>query len=160
MGTGTPDVNALVAELRERVAERRRNGAYPPGLEHDLEDQARLLLHRRVPSLRPYDVASPLARVREALPLSAERIPPGARLDRLTSSLVHHQTQGIVHQVQAFAEPVSQSLAALAAAVEDLTAEVQRLRAPLREVLWRQAVDESRAVQAAARMAAPAAGSE
>jgi hypothetical protein len=160
MGTGTPDINRLVAELRARVAERRRDGAYPPGFEHGLDDQARLLLHRRVHSPRPVDVAGPLAQVRGALPISAERLPAGARLEQLGASLMQRQTVGMVDQIQGFAEPVRQSLEALAAAVEELTAEVQRLRPPLRAVLRRQAVEESRAIQAAARTAAGTDSSE
>lgn len=164
MDTGTPDVNELVAQLRARVEERRRQGAYPPGLEHDLDDQARLLLHRRVHTPRPFDVAGPLAQLREALPLSPEGITPdaGARgaaaaAQRLGAAVMQRQTQGILEQIQGFAEPVGQSLGALAAALEDLAAEVSRLRPPLQAVLRRQAVEESRAIQAAAREAAGAA---
>ena len=34
----TPDVDALVAELRARVEERRRAGVYPPGFEEELDE--------------------------------------------------------------------------------------------------------------------------
>lgn len=166
MGTGTPDVDALVAQLRARVEERRRQGAYPPGLEHELDDQARLLLHRRVHTPRPYDVAGPVARLQEALPLSRQRLPVDSRgaagsvAHRLVASLTERQTQGILEQVQAFAGPVGQALTALAAAVEELAAEVATLRPPLHAVLERQAVEERFATQAAARQAASAARSE
>jgi hypothetical protein len=159
MGTGTPDINLLVAELRTRVAARRREGAYPPGFEHGLDDQARLLLHRRVHSLRPVDVAGSLAQIREALPISTQQPAAGARLEQLGATLTERQTAGVVGQIQAFAEPVRQSLEALAAAVEELSAEVQLLRPPLLAVLRRQALEESRAVQAAARRAAGAGSS-
>ncbi len=166
MGTGTPDVNALVAQLQARVEERRRQGAYPPGLEHKLNEQARLLMHRRIHNPRPVDVAGPLAQLREALPLSRPHIPGGSRpsvgppVHRLAAALTERQTHGILEQVQGFAEPVSQSLAALAAAVEDLAADVRTLRAPLHAVLERQAVEEYLNTQAAARRAASASPTE
>jgi hypothetical protein len=69
----------------------------------------------------------------------------------VVGTLVERQTQGIVEQVQAFAGPVSEALAALAAAVEELTAEINRLRPPLRAVINRQAVEERTSVQAGAR---------
>ncbi|HEY3238908.1 MAG TPA: hypothetical protein VGL92_05040 [Acidimicrobiia bacterium] len=154
MGTGTPDVDALVAQLRAQVDERRRQGDYPPGLEHRLSDQARLLLSRRVHSPRTVDLAGPVARLSEALPLSPERIPPDARpalrsaVDKLVSVLVEQQIHGILDQIQAFAEPVGESLAALTAAVEQLTADVRTLRPPVRAVIERQAVEERLAAQA------------
>ncbi|MDQ3945513.1 MAG: hypothetical protein M3357_10260 [Actinomycetota bacterium] len=166
MGTGTPDINALVAQLRARVEERRRQGAYPPGLEHQLDDQARLLLHRRVHTPRRIDVAGPLARLQDALPLSPQRIPAGPRptarsaLHRLAAILMERQTQKILEQVQDFAEPVSQALVALTAAVEELNADVRTLRPPLHAVLERQAVEERLVTQAAARQAAAAARAE
>jgi hypothetical protein len=166
MGTGTPDIDALVAQLRARVQERRRQGAYSPGLEHELEDQARLLLHRRVHTPRPYDVGGPVARLQKALPLSRQRLAVdshpavGSVVHRLAASVTERQTQGILEQVQAFAGPVGQALTALAAAVEQLAAEVATLRPPLHAVIERQAVEERLATQAAARQATSAARSE
>jgi hypothetical protein len=146
MATPTPDVDALVAQLRARVEERRRRGDYPAALEHELADQARLLLSRRVHNPTTVDVAGPLARIDEALPLTPDRVP-----DTLVGALVERQTQGILEQVQAFAGPLSEALAALAAAVQDLTAEVAQLRPPLRAVIEHQAVEERVSVQAGAR---------
>lgn len=163
MGTGTPDVDALVAQLRARVEERRRQGSYPPGLEHALEGEARLLLYRRVHTPRPYDVAGPVARLQGVLPLSdptADVRSPGSVAHRLAATLTERQTQGIVEQVQAFMDPVAQTLTALAAAIEELTAEVAALRPPLDAVLDRQAVEERNATQAAAQQAPSAARSE
>jgi hypothetical protein len=157
MGTGTPDVDALVAQLRARVEERRRQGDYPEGLEDRLSDQARLMLHRRVHFTRPVDLTGPLARLQDALPLSRQRIPAASRpavgsaVDKLVAALVERQIQGILEQVQGFAGPVSQALAALATAVEDLAAEVGTLRPPIHAVIERQAVEERLSAQAAAR---------
>jgi hypothetical protein len=144
-----PDVEALVAQLRARVDERRRQGAYPPGLEHRLSGEARLLLSRRVHSPRPFDVAGPLARLGDVLPLS--RSDPGPGAQRLVAALVERQTQGVLEQIQTFAEPVSQVLTALATAVEELSAEIRTLRPALHSVIERQAVEERLAVQRAAR---------
>ncbi len=164
MGTGTPDVDALVAQLRARVEERRRQGSYPPGLEHALEGQARLLLYRRVHTPRPYDVEGPVARLHEIRPLSSlpavDASSPGSVAHRLAAALTERQTQGIVEQVQAFMDPVAQTLTALAAAIEELTADVAALRPPLGAVLDRQAVEERIATQADGWRAAAAAGSE
>jgi ABC-type transporter Mla subunit MlaD len=77
-------------------------------------------------------------------------------VQRLAASLTERQTQGIIEQVQAFADPVGQALTALAAAVEELAAEVATLRPPLHAVLERQAVEERLATQAAARRATSA----
>ncbi|MGH8991874.1 MAG: hypothetical protein ACRDZ7_10160 [Acidimicrobiia bacterium] len=156
MEPGTPDVDALVAQLRARVAERRHQGDYPPELEHDLADQARLLLHRRVHAPRPVDLAGPLARIDESLPLSPDRFPAEAggamgSLQRLVAGLVEGQTQAIVDQIQGFAGSVAESLAALAAGVEQLAAEVETLRPPVRAVIERQAVEEIVSTRAAAR---------
>ena len=51
-GGAVPDVNALVGELRARVQQRRDEGAYPEGLERDLEEHfRRITAHRIVPDL-------------------------------------------------------------------------------------------------------------
>ena len=153
MDAERPDVDALVARLQARVEERRRQGAYPPGLEDRLADQACLLLHRRVHHPRPVDVHGPLDRVLAALPLSADRIPPGAGrghrspLARLVSAPVDRHTEAILDMLQAFADPVSRSLAALAQSVDDLAAEVRALRPPLRAVIERQAEMERRSAR-------------
>lgn len=141
-------MEALVAQLRARVDERRQQGAYPPGLEYGLDDDARLLLSRRVHNRRPVDVAGPLALLGDVLPLSRPETGPGAH--RLVAALVEHQTDGVLEQIQAFAEPVSELLTALATAVEELSAAVGVLRPPLHAVIERQAVEERLAVQGAA----------
>ena len=45
-----PDVDALVAELRARVEQRRQSGVYPPGLEDELDQHfRRIAAHRTIP---------------------------------------------------------------------------------------------------------------
>ncbi|MGH9005885.1 MAG: hypothetical protein ACRDYV_22390, partial [Acidimicrobiia bacterium] len=75
-----PDVDALVAELRAKVEERRRAGQYPPGLEDDLAAHFRRLLARRLEPPRPVDLRGPLQRVEEALALRRDRIPLAAQV--------------------------------------------------------------------------------
>jgi 2-polyprenyl-3-methyl-5-hydroxy-6-metoxy-1,4-benzoquinol methylase len=146
---GKPDIDALVAELRAKVEERRRAGEYPPGLEEDLASHFGRLLARRFDPPRPVDLRGPLTRIEEALPLRADRIPiasqvrGGAALHRTVAKVVGRQTQGILEQAQAFAEPVRQAIEALTIAVEDLTREVREdLTAQLAAVIDRQAAQE------------------
>jgi O-antigen chain-terminating methyltransferase len=146
---GKPDIDALVAELRAKVEERRRAGEYPPGLEEDLGSHFRRLLSRRGEPPRPVDLRGPLSRVEEALPLRADRIPvdsnvpAGAALHKAVARLVGRQTQGALEQAQAFAEPVRQVLDGLVTAVEDLRREVrEELTAQVAAILERQAAQE------------------
>ena len=118
----------LVAELRSRVEERRRSGVYPAGLEEDLSSHFQRILSRG--GREAVDVRGPLAEVARALPLQRERIglasevPGGAPIHRAVARLVGRQTQGVLEQVQAFAQPARQALEALAAAVDQLEREV------------------------------------
>ncbi|MGH9037856.1 MAG: hypothetical protein ACRD0O_19025 [Acidimicrobiia bacterium] len=148
-----PDVEALVAQLRARVEQRRGQGAYPPGLEDRLASDARLLLSRRVHNRRPFDAAGPLALLGDALPLC--RPETGSGTHRLVAALVERQTEGVLAQIHAFADPLTELLTALATAVEDLSAEVGALRPPLHAVIERQAVAERLAVQNAAGSRGP-----
>jgi O-antigen chain-terminating methyltransferase len=154
---GKPDVDALVADLRTKVEQRRRAGEYPPGLEEDLASHFRRLLSRRSEAPRPVDLRGPMTRVEEALPLRADRIPiasqvpAGAALHKVVAKLVGRQTQGILEQVQEFAEPVRQALEALTTAVDDLTREVREdLSGQVSAVLDRQAAQERAEALAAA----------
>jgi SAM-dependent methyltransferase len=125
-----PDVDELVAELRARVEQRRRSGAYPPGLEEDLAEHFRRILRRRVEPRSEPDLRGPIRAAEHALPLEAARIPadstlPGGHaLHRSIARLVGRQTQGALEQVQGFAQPVCEALTVLAAAIEDLGREV------------------------------------
>ncbi len=125
-----PNVDEIVAQLRARVAERRRSGAYPRGLEDDLADHFRRILRHRVEPHEPPDLRHPLQAVQKALPLEAARIPadstfPGGQaLHRAIAKVVGRQTQGALEQVQAFAQPVEELLEVLVAAVEGLSREV------------------------------------
>jgi 2-polyprenyl-3-methyl-5-hydroxy-6-metoxy-1,4-benzoquinol methylase len=126
-----PDVDELVAALRARVEERRRSGAYPPGLEDDLAEHFRRILRRRAEPRSELDLRGPIRAAEQALPLEAARIPsesgvPGGQaLHRSIARVVGRQTQGVLEQVQGFAQPVTEALTVLAAAVEELAREVR-----------------------------------
>ena len=147
---GKADLDTLVSELRAKVEDRRRAGEYPPGLEEDLAARfRRLLLSQRSEPPREVDVRGPLDRIGTTLPLGPERIPADSRLPagqavhQAVAKLVGRQTQGILEQVQAFADPVHEALAALATALEDLSREVREdLAVQVAAVLERQAVQE------------------
>jgi hypothetical protein len=154
---GNPDLDALVAELRVKVEERRRRGEYPPGLEEDLAAHFRRLLGRRIEPPREVDIRGPLDRIGQTLPLGPERIPAASRLPagqavhQVVAKLVGRQTQGILDQVQAFADPVHQALVALATALDDLSREVREdLAVQVAAVLERQAAQERAGARAAA----------
>src|SRR5690349_16031208 len=99
-------VDALVAELRARVDERRRTGDYPPGLEEDLDAHFRHVAasRRGAVSLQEH-----LEALREASAFAAENISTASRVrlgswfHRFVARAVTRQTQGILNQVTLFA---------------------------------------------------------
>jgi SAM-dependent methyltransferase len=121
-----PDVDPLIAELRERVEQRRAAGEYPPGLEEDLERHFRKILAHRIASRPVTDLRGPLGAVHAAAAFDPGRIPtqsnlPGGRaLHQTVGKAVGRQTAGILGQVSHFAQPVTALLAALVDAVEEL----------------------------------------
>lgn len=119
-----PDVDELVVQLRERVQERRRAGAYPPGLEQDLEAHfRRIAAHRSDPNLD--DVRSALERLGSRMHFTPERIrfdsnlPGGDRFHKAMARFQARQTAGVLEQVQEFADSVRDVLAAMVHAFED-----------------------------------------
>lgn len=128
--SGRPDIDLLIADLQARVQARRRAGDYPPGLEADLAEHFRRVVTHR-PERRSANVHATLDRVNGALPLNLGRIrlesrlPAGETLHRAISRAVGRQTAGILQQVQAFAEPVAESLGALAVAIDDVARELR-----------------------------------
>lgn len=144
-----PDIDALVAALQARVAERRGRGDYPDGLEEDLTARFRHLVRHRITPARPFDVGDALRRMAAALPLRRERIPvesarPGGEfVHGAVARLVGRQTQGVLQQVQAFAQPARESIEALAEAVERLDRTLREEVIPaLDAVIERQAAAE------------------
>lgn len=132
--SGPPDVDALVARLRERVEERRRDGRYPPGLEEELD--------RHFHHIAVRGVRDRLQRLREALAeaddrgrrLSAAGIPLGSErrlgsaVHRGVARLVGRQTEGALEQVRDYADALAEAHRALLLAHADLVARVDELR--------------------------------
>jgi hypothetical protein len=147
-----PDIDALVAELRARVEARRAAGEYPPGLEESLEARFRHLQRHPPAPAHPVDLRDRLARMRAALPLGRARIaltsgrPGGAAVHQIVARAVARQTEGILQQVQAFAQPAGESIEALAEAVERLERTLREEVIPaLDAVIERQAAAERQA---------------
>jgi len=151
------DVDDLVARLRERVEERRRQGAYPPGLEEDLADHFRRVLLERAERWDTPDLRGPLAALQQALPLSQARIPvdsslPGGEVvHRAIGKALSRQTQGALQQVQGFAGPAQQLLERIVAVLEKLAQDVEvEIPRHLDAILERQALQERQLAAAGA----------
>src|SRR6185503_2671081 len=108
----------LLAQLRERVEERRRRGDYPPGLEQDLESHfRRIVSHGGAQALE--SVRSSLQSMETRMSFTRGRIPPesrypgGSLVHRSVARLVSRQTQGVLDQVGAFALVVRETFESL-----------------------------------------------
>ena len=125
-----PDVDALVVRLRERVERRRREGAYPPDLEAEMDAHfQRIAAHR--PS--PYDYEVLRARLGDldhAMGFSPAHIayesglPGGAALHRTVGKAVSRQTAGILEQMHHFASAVRDVLREMMVVLEHPNAHV------------------------------------
>jgi hypothetical protein len=105
------DLGALVRELRERAEERRRSGAYPPGLEHDLDVHFRHIVeHRPVRDLDSLHKAMESFESRLTFDIgmipAGSRMPGGDVLHKTVSKLIVRQTGWLAQQLQGFAESV------------------------------------------------------
>lgn len=151
MESGVPDIDALVAQLRAKVEQRRRSGFYPPGLEEDLSLHAARVIHHQTGSRPQPDLRSHLDAVAAALPFDAGRIPavsgvPGGELiHRTVAKVVIRQTEGALQEVEAFARPVRDALVAIVDAFERLA---ESVRVDIDALYERQAAQE-RALTAA-----------
>lgn len=156
----SPSLDLVLAELRARVEERRRSGAYPDGLERDLEEHfRRIVAHRASPDFA--DVRARLAALDERSRFGIDRIhaqsqtPGGEVLHRAVSKVVARQTTGVLDQVQAYADGVKEVLVGIVDALEDPEGHVHAdLVGQLDAVLERLAASERRATVAEATLAA------
>lgn len=154
-----PALDDVLARLRARVEQRRRSGAYPEGLEHDLEEHfRRIVAHRASPDFT--DVRTRIAALDERARFGADRIHAqsqvrgGEALHKAVSKVVARQTQGVLDQVQVYADGVREVLVGIVAALEDPEGHVHAdLVGQLDAVLERLAHCERRAVAAEAAMA-------
>ena len=126
----TRTTDDLVRELKARVEERRRSGAYPSGLEDDLDRHFRRIVTNR-PNREEVDVSGPVSRAAAAVPSGVGKIPlesqlpAGEVLHRTIARLISRQVGGVMQQMREFADPVVESLGALSASVEELRREVR-----------------------------------
>jgi hypothetical protein len=149
--SASPDIDALVAELKAKVEERRRSGFYPPGLEEDITTHSRRMLEHHTRREFEPDLRALLRPLEEALPFDATRIPavsglPGGELiHKGVAKVVRRQTEGALAEVEGFARPVRDALVAIVDAFESVVAS---LRQEIDVLYERQAVQE-RALAAA-----------
>jgi hypothetical protein len=150
----TIDVAALVDELRSRAEERRRSGAYPPGLEHDLDVHFRHIVeHRPVRDLDSLhkamtDFESRLTFDTAMIP-TGSRVPGGEALHRSVSKLITRQTGWLAEQLQDFAESVRVILWKMVQTLDNPTHVHAELTAELDAVLDRLAYYERAPADAA-----------
>ena len=149
-----PDLGSLVDTLRARVEERRRSGAYPPGLEHDLDVHFRHIVeHRPVRDLDSLHKAmeafeSGLTFDTAAIP-TGSRAPGGEVLHRTVSKIITRQTGWLAQQLQEFAESVRVILWKMIETLDNPTHVHADLRATLDAVLDRLAYYERAPADAA-----------
>jgi hypothetical protein len=119
-----PSVDDLVERLRERVEERRRSGVYPDDLERDLDEHFQRIAAHRVD---PYDFEILRRKLGELdaamaftadLPAGASELPGGQLIHRTVSKLVRRQTQGVIEQLQQFADEVRSTLQEIVAVLQ------------------------------------------
>ncbi len=157
-----PDLDDVVARLQARVEERRRSGAYPPGLEQTLEDHfRRIVAHRATPDftgLRARIAALEIRARFDAGAIHAQSQRPGGEvLHKAVSRLIARQTQGVLDQVQRYADGMRDVLGGVADSLEDPVHVHADLVEQLDAVLERLAAAERRAPAAEAALAALAA---
>ena len=113
----------LIAQLRARVEERRKSGAYPPGLEEDLDAHFRRIVSQRHGDIDA--VRASLSRLEAAMAFNRDRIPlqsniaGGSAAHKAIAKVVGRQTQGILEQMREFAEAVHASVEGLLGLLEN-----------------------------------------
>lgn len=150
-----PDLDDVLAGLQARVEERRRSGAYPPGLEQGLEDHfRRIVAHRATPDFTGLRVRMAALDERSRFDAGAihaqSQRPGGEALHRAVSRVIARQTQGVLDQVQRYADGMREVLGAVTVALEDPVHVHADLVEQLDAVLERLAAAERRAVAAEA----------
>lgn len=143
----TPVVSDVLERLRARVEERRASGAYPAGLEHDLDVHFRHIVeHRPVRNLDALHKA--MATFEDGLRFDVAMIPTGSRvpggqvLHQAAAKLVTRQTDWIVQQLREFAESVRVILWTMIATLDDPTHVHAELTAQIDAILDRLAYYE------------------
>jgi SAM-dependent methyltransferase len=121
-GTGDT-VDELIAQLKQRVAERERAGQYPPGLEEELDAHFERIAVHRMPAYNFDQLRNRIAALEHAgsfspadIPMDT-RIPGGSQLHRTVAKLVSRQTQGVLAQMQRFSDALREALWEVVAAL-------------------------------------------
>jgi O-antigen chain-terminating methyltransferase len=127
--TEPPDIDALLAQLRDRVDQRRADGYYPPGLEDALDAHFQRIVASR-PGASGADLEEKLAELDAKTSFGRDKIaatsafPGGTQLHRIVAKAVSRQTDGVLQQLQEFASGVRELLASMVSALEDPQAHV------------------------------------
>ena len=104
----SPDIEMLLVQIRNRVAQRRLAGDYPPGLEQELEAEFRGVVDRerrdwyattRRLEAQEQAVMNALARL-DGLTGTQSRVPGGSLVHRLIRRLIGRQVLGLAAQVR------------------------------------------------------------
>jgi len=126
-GESQPDLEQLLATLRDRVERRRLDGAYPPGLEADLDAHFERLTGGRppTPSILLADLDQAVGEVegfvfRRDVISTKSRMPGGATLHRAIAKGVARQIQGVLDQVQDQSHRVARTVGLMASATDML----------------------------------------
>lgn len=152
-----PDLDDVIARLRAKVAERRRSGVYPDDLEEKLDEHFRRIVAHRADPDRTVRVRiaalDQAARFDAGLIHGQSQMPGGQALHKAVGKVVARQTQGILDQMQRYADGVHGVLVAVAGALDDPVHAHGDLIGQLDAVLERLAAAERRAVVAEAALA-------
>jgi O-antigen chain-terminating methyltransferase len=126
----TPDaprgesIDQLLAQLRERITERRATGDYPDRLEEDLDTHFEHIAAHRYPSHDYATLRTKLYGLDVAGAFTPQeirydtRLPGGSLLHRLLGKLVRRQTEGVLAQAQRHADAVREVLWDVVTALE------------------------------------------
>jgi 2-polyprenyl-3-methyl-5-hydroxy-6-metoxy-1,4-benzoquinol methylase len=102
-----PDIDQLLATLRDRVERRRLDGAYPPGLEADLDGHFQRLTGGRppTPSFLLAELEQAVGEIntfvyRRDVIASESRFPGGTAVHKVIAKGVARQIQGVLDQAQ------------------------------------------------------------
>lgn len=154
-----PDLDRLLATLRDRVERRRLDGGYPPGLEAQLDGHFARVTGDRPPT--PSFVLADLEEAvheldhfeyrRDAIPVES-RLPGGSAMHRAIAKGVGRQIQGVLEQAQDQSHRVARTIALMAQAtnmladaydtrviqqLDDLQTELAHEQAQMQQILLR-----------------------
>jgi len=125
--TDHTEIDAAIDRIRERAAERRLGGAYPPGMEDQLDRHYRGLV--AVLAAEHTALRQSANELRNLPPLGRNQIQYTSRtragqvFHRVWGKLSSRQTEGILTQVRDYANVVNQTIARMTDVVETFASE-------------------------------------